>query len=421
MSIDATPARRADANGVSADVSAARSTAAPTDEPAPTAGPAYVAVNPEYPRSWWMIAFSCDVKKNQAVPLKVLERDLVLWRDGDGVVHAQAGHCPHLGAHFGYGGSVVNNTLRCGFHGWQFDGAGTVVSQPGNAQPRKNACLPSYRLVEKHGALFLWNGAGEPDIDFPDFLSFLSQIDATPDDVTFHHHRWFLPFPAKWFGENLCDGMHFAIAHDTGAWGDTIIHDETPTTMEMENAIYERRPWLGAENIARRFVRREVINLLTPVSDNVMSSCWGGSIHLVRFAGRPRILGTIIACWLPVDADTHYVMDITLVPKVNVPVVGKPIEKLTGFVAGLGNWSTAIQDAGLMMHRREPENPPYTKEDRGLIRFRRLWDSRIESHYQLEGDNIRSNGLRAGIRVRGRDNAPNTERHETPDVMEEDA
>ncbi|HEY1967989.1 MAG TPA: Rieske (2Fe-2S) protein, partial [Pseudonocardia sp.] len=254
------------------------STPAPTSTPDRTAHqptsarpqPEYSALNPAYPRSWWMVAFSCDVKGHRTVPLRVLERDVVLWRDSGGAVHCQAGHCPHLGAHFGYGGEVIDDELRCGFHGWRFAPSGQLAGVPGPDKPRANLCLPTYRIVERHGALFLWNGAGEPDIEFPDFLRFLADIGATEEDVTFHHHRWFLPFPAKWFGENLADGMHFAVAHDTGEWGDTIINFETPTMLETENAIYERRDWWSAENIKRRFTRRELINLLTPVVDNVV-------------------------------------------------------------------------------------------------------------------------------------------------------
>jgi len=367
--------------------------------------PAYSALNRAYPRSWWVAAFSCDVKRGRTVPLRLLERDVVLWRDSAGTVHCQAGHCPHLGAHFGYGGAVVGDQLRCGFHGWRFDRAGRLASVPGPDRPRSSLCLPTYRIVERHGALFLWNGAGEPDIEFPNFLEFLGDIGATEDDVTFHHHRWFLPFPAKWFGENLADGMHFAIAHDTAGWGDTLVHRDDGKVIVTENALYDRRKWLSVENIRRRFVRREMVNLLTPVVDNVVGTSWGGTVNLVRFAGRPRILSTTIACWLPVDEDSHYVMDIQMVPRIRIPILGRYLEKLTGFLIGLGSWSTAIQDAGLMMHRHEPENPPYGRRDRGLIAFRRLWDSRIDSHGQLAGDNRRSNGLRAGIKVTGRDPA----------------
>jgi nitrite reductase/ring-hydroxylating ferredoxin subunit len=366
------------------------------------ATPKNVAVNPAYPRSWWMAVFSRDLKAGKVVPLRMLERDIVMWRDPDGVVYGHAAHCPHLGAHLGYGGEVVGQRLRCPFHAWEFDGDGRLVGQAGPDRIREGVCLPTFLVMERHGALFVWNGDGDPDIEFPDFLAFLSEIGANATDVTFAHHRWFLPFPAKWFAENLCDGMHFAVAHDAANWGDTIIHSESTTTLEMENALFERRPWLGLENVWRRFVRREMINLLTPVTNNIKSTCWGASIHLVRFAGRPRILGTIIACWLPVDSHSHYVMDVTLIPRIRIPILGRPLEKLVGLAAGLGNWSTAIQDAGLMMHRAEAPNPQYTSRDKGLVIFRRFWDSRIASNGQLVGDNLRSNGHRAGIRVKGR-------------------
>ena len=121
--------------------------------------------------------------------------------------------------------------------------------------------------------------------------------------------------------------------------------------MRMTNAIYDRHPWLGWKNVKKRFQRGELQNLLTPVTNDILSTCWGGPLHLVRFADRPNILGNIIACWTPIDSHSHYVLDLTLLPKMPVPVVGPLVEKAVGFAAGLGNWSTAIQDAGLMMHR----------------------------------------------------------------------
>jgi phenylpropionate dioxygenase-like ring-hydroxylating dioxygenase large terminal subunit len=357
----------------------------------------FEAINPAYPRAWWTIAFARDIKVRRAVPLRVLERDLVLWRDSHGVVHCQAGHCPHLGAHLGYGGEVLDDAIRCPFHGWSYAADGTLVAQPGPDRVRQGICVATYRVVERYGALFAWNGDGEPDFDFPDIVA---EAGFRDEDVAFAHHRWFLPFPAKWFQENLCDGMHFAVAHDTAQWGDTIIRRETPTLLEMENAVYDRRRWLGWENIKRRLMRRELVNLLTPVTDNVLSTCWAGPLHLVRFASRKQILGTIIACWTPVDRDSHIVMDVTFLPRIRTPLLGSIAERVLGFVVGLGNWSTAIQDAGFMVHRAEPPNPPYGPRDKAMVVYRRFWDGRIVSGHPLEGDNVQSNGARAGIRTK---------------------
>ena len=40
------------------------------------------------------------------IPLRILEKNLVLWRGHDGVPHCQDAHCLHIGAHPGYGEEV---------------------------------------------------------------------------------------------------------------------------------------------------------------------------------------------------------------------------------------------------------------------------------------------------------------------------
>jgi hypothetical protein len=59
-----------------------------------------------------------------------------------------------------------------------------------------------------------------------------------------------------------------------------------------------------------------------------------------------------------------------------------------------------------MHYRHEQPNPGYGRLERGLVRFRRFWDSRIEDRSLWQGDGIHSNGLRAGIRW---DDGPQTE------------
>jgi len=60
-----------------------------------------------------------------AAPLAVqlLGRDLVLWRDARGGVHAATDRCPHRGAALSMG-RVHGDTLECAYHGWRFDGSG---------------------------------------------------------------------------------------------------------------------------------------------------------------------------------------------------------------------------------------------------------------------------------------------------------
>ncbi len=105
-------------------------------------------LNPQYPMSYWQIAFSHDIARESVIPLRVLERDVVLWRDSGGVQHCAAANCVHLGANLGYGGEVVDDTLRCPFHAWRYNGDGKVVQVPGLREaPKTKACLPTYQVI----------------------------------------------------------------------------------------------------------------------------------------------------------------------------------------------------------------------------------------------------------------------------------
>ena len=83
-----------------------------------------------YPNSWIQIGWSHEVERGQVKPLRCLGRELVIFRGEDGRARVLDAYCPHLGAHLGVGGRVVDNELRCPFHGWQFDGEGTCTRIP---------------------------------------------------------------------------------------------------------------------------------------------------------------------------------------------------------------------------------------------------------------------------------------------------
>ena len=60
---------------------------------------------------------------------------------------------------------------------------------------------------------------GEPDHSVPDFYD---HYGLSRNDFFTVAHRLHMPFPAKYFAENICDGMHFAVAHAAAEWGEAI-------------------------------------------------------------------------------------------------------------------------------------------------------------------------------------------------------
>ncbi|MFE2997110.1 Rieske 2Fe-2S domain-containing protein [Nocardia sp. NPDC059246] len=379
-------------------------------------------LNPQYPTSYWQIAFSRDLGPESVIPLRVLERDVVLWRDSQGIVHCTAAHCAHLGANLGYGGEVVGDTIRCPFHAWRYDAEGNVSHVPGVAgTPKVRQCLPTYRVIERYGAIFLWNGPGVPDHELPDFLADEGIAEA---DIVFEHVRYKLPFAAKWFVENLPDAAHFAGLHRLGSWGDTEIISESDTRLEYIAHFYGRAPYVSWEDLKRSYRRGEMWGVSDAAGGDFHATTYGGGLHLIHLTASPPELiesrakvtaplpramialtekvndmsdsARLILSFTPVDVDSHIVYLTMIVPKIKNPVlrlIGRPVVRS---LLVRRNWFAIMQDNSLMMYRQEPEHPAYNRFDRGLVRFRKFWDSRLIDRSLWAGDNVHSAGARAG-------------------------
>jgi phenylpropionate dioxygenase-like ring-hydroxylating dioxygenase large terminal subunit len=53
---------------------------------------------------------------------------------------------------------VVENTIECGYHGFQYDCAGSCVRIPGQVRIPSKVKVHGYPLVEKDGWVWIWTG-----------------------------------------------------------------------------------------------------------------------------------------------------------------------------------------------------------------------------------------------------------------------
>ena len=74
------------------------------------------------PNGWFAVAFSRDIVRGEVKAIHYFDTDLVLFRTRDGHARVLDAYCPHIGAHLGEGGRVVDDAVRCPFHGWQYNG-----------------------------------------------------------------------------------------------------------------------------------------------------------------------------------------------------------------------------------------------------------------------------------------------------------
>lgn len=123
---------------------------------------------------WWPVAPSWQVT-NAPVGITRLGEKIVLWRDGDGKVHALEDRCPHRGARLSLGWNL-GDRVACWYHGIEVQGDGNVSKVPASAKcPLEGKqAVRSYPVEEKAGAIFLWFGVdpAKPALPFnlPDEL-----------------------------------------------------------------------------------------------------------------------------------------------------------------------------------------------------------------------------------------------------------
>jgi phenylpropionate dioxygenase-like ring-hydroxylating dioxygenase large terminal subunit len=163
---------------------------------------------------WHPVSLAADVA-HQPLAATLLERDLVLWRDAAGSVHAWADQCPHRGARLSMG-HVVDGQLECAYHGWQFAPSGQCAHVPAlpTFVPPESHCARTYQACEKYGLVWVQiapaigtvsdAGSGVPTFAAED-VAHLRKLNCGPYDVATSAPR---------IVENFLDMAHFGFVHE---------------------------------------------------------------------------------------------------------------------------------------------------------------------------------------------------------------
>jgi phenylpropionate dioxygenase-like ring-hydroxylating dioxygenase large terminal subunit len=191
-------------------------TESPTATAAAPIHPEMGADEPRYPfgipYGWFQVAWSGDVGIGDVIPRYYFGRHLALWRDESGTVRLNDAFCPHLGAHFGYGGRVDGAELVCPFHGWQFDADGLNTLIPYGNRINQRARIRSYAVREIDQFVMAWY--------HPDDAEPLYEVEPPVEIGESDFSEWTnVAFSVKAgcqeMAENSVDGPHFRYVHNT--------------------------------------------------------------------------------------------------------------------------------------------------------------------------------------------------------------
>jgi hypothetical protein len=128
-------------------------------------------------------------------------------------------YCEHLGAHLGYGGTVVEDTIQCPFHGWRWNSAGRNVCIPYEDRPNLGRKIATYPTAERNEAVYIWHDVDrrEPYFDVPDVFTCWNDganaeaYHACYPESTLYEHR--LELHPQYVLENGVDFAHFKYVH----------------------------------------------------------------------------------------------------------------------------------------------------------------------------------------------------------------
>ncbi|MEO6164422.1 MAG: Rieske 2Fe-2S domain-containing protein [Candidatus Binatia bacterium] len=81
-------------------------------------------------RYWHPVAAAAELTDEKPIrAVKILGKELVVYRDKSGNYGLVGEHCPHRLASLAYG-RIDEQGIRCPYHGWKFDGTGKCLEQP---------------------------------------------------------------------------------------------------------------------------------------------------------------------------------------------------------------------------------------------------------------------------------------------------
>ena len=178
---------------------------------------------------WYVIATSAELA-DKPIGRWICNEPVALFRRADGTPAAVADRCPHRKYPLSRG-TVINDQIECGYHGFRLDGHGVCRLIPSQSDVPRGLDIRPYAVAEGSSLVWIWMG----DADHADH----SLLPAIPENdgpgwraVYGYHH-----VDAHWqlVVDNLLDLTHLALVHKTTLSGPGLF--ENPLKVDVDGDI----------------------------------------------------------------------------------------------------------------------------------------------------------------------------------------
>ncbi|MCU7805930.1 MAG: Rieske 2Fe-2S domain-containing protein [Candidatus Thiodiazotropha sp. (ex Lucinoma borealis)] len=233
-----------------------------------------------YPRSWYPIARSSELKGGQHQAIRAFSADWILFRGISGEAGFLRRHCPHMGADLVQGG-VNENSIECPLHGWRFSRMGVCDHIPALKKSLPHIETKSLPCYESYGIIFVfWGENPEYELPLP------PQMEG--DLICSHVHTIELETEHHTPCLNTFDLQHFERIHNRRFVERPKIFSQYGVHLQIEyKAAIIKRRWSDY-----------IMAWIGPSNTRVVIDCWGSS--LLMLYNRDTKIGGMVAM-LPIE------------------------------------------------------------------------------------------------------------------------
>lgn len=311
-----------------------------------------------YPRGWFQIGWCDEFAEGVAVPMTYFGRSLVAYRGESGVVHVFDAHCPHLGAHLGYGGIIEGDCIRCPFHGWKYDAEGFNIDIPYSTKTYGRVGLRKWHTCEIGSLVLVWyDDAGREPMWDPPLIPELDDPDTYRVYPGFTHIWRGLKIRPQYIVENTVDIAHQTWVHHSPSEHrlvDWEINDHMCRSRQsLTFGAGKEKTWLTPNG---------------PVEAVLDVECWGVGFNVARFIGTDD--SAHVASHTPID-ELHIDERLTVIMKPEPGYEDSPSE------GAIKRFKFEVKqfefDVTVWENMRYVARPPWVPEEGQVFREFRQW------------------------------------------------
>jgi 3-ketosteroid 9alpha-monooxygenase subunit A len=311
------------------------------------------------PTGWFQVAWSQDVGPGEVKPLHYFGVDLVLFRTEGGVANVFDAHCPHLGAHVGYGGVVEGDCIRCPFHGWLFDSEGVNAEIPYSDRAFVGAKLRKWMVLEVHDLIFVWHdpNGGNPTWTLPEIPEYSDLKNYYEPYGVLTHHWQNLPMRPQFPAENIVDLPHQEWVHKSPPGSELAMYEaDGPifrAIQEFTAGAGREKTWLTPDG---------------PRKGQLVAEAWGVGISFARYMKTDDSVH--VHCHTPID-ERHSDERLTVLARRETDSPDAPGERtLRRFNFERYQFE---RDVVIWEHLQYVTRPPFSGPEVGPYRLFRKW------------------------------------------------